>query len=309
MALPSLLLLIPAWAPGLSRMQHQAMHARRAHAAMLDDSLMDTFPSEQMSPVCVTELQLKAFQQLSMKEGSQLFWRYMSPEGKRDTGILRPSRRAYLVPPRYHELPTYAPLMRATKFAVVGALSIGEDQYQCRVRVWPATGGDRECAGGYMAAPPIEYIWRLTKQPRTRPSCYEDDPLQQGISTGPPFGGCWLVDDVRFDERFGNGGDDEGGAPAPPTPSDDNIVRIGLRRAAVSRTSLVTMKSSDRPVMLKLPSGVASVDELTAEKIKGYGADDLQAALEQLEVAIFGEHRQLLHMMGSTRIASTRIAC
>ena len=36
-----------------------------------------------------------------------------------------------------------------------------------------------------------------------------DDPMQQGISTGPPFAGCWLVDEVKRDDRWGRGPDDE----------------------------------------------------------------------------------------------------
>ena len=67
-----------------------------------------------------------------------------------------------------------------------------------------------------MVAPPIEYIWHLTLQPLSRPSCYEDDPMQLGISSGPPFGGCWLVDDVRLDERRGGGDDDRTVLPNGP---------------------------------------------------------------------------------------------
>lgn len=239
---------------------------------------LDIYPNQQMTPVRVTELQLEALQQGS----GRLFWRFMSPEGKRETGVLRPSRRPYLVPPKYADLPLFDPLMHSTRFEVIGALAVGHDRYQCRARVYPK-GGERECAGDPMPSPPLEYIWQLTKQPLVRPSCYEDDPLQQGISTGPPFGGCWLVDNVRLDERHGGGGGDR-----PPTnpKGGDNAQRkqLGLR---VRRGRALVMKSSDRPTIPELPGGVASVDGLSAEMIKGFDADDLQRALENLEVAIF----------------------
>lgn len=241
--------------------------------------LLEIFPTEQMSPVSVTELQLKAMQQ----GDGRLFWRFVSPEGKRATGTLRPSRRAYLVPPKYAELPLYAPLMYSRRCEVVGALSVDHDQYQCRCRVWPAMG-ERECAGEAMPAPPVEYIWRLTMQPLTRPTCYEDDPMQQGISTGPPFGGCWLVDEIQLDERFGGGGDaDRRPAPRPTGGASKQLVlRVGR-----ARSRQLAMASSDRPSLASLPAGLESVDGLTAEMLKGYGPADLQAAIEHLEVAIF----------------------
>jgi len=244
---------------------------------------MNTYPSETMSPVAVTNYQLRA-----MQEGNgRLYWRFVSPEGKRATGVLRPSRRAYMVPPKYAELPLYSPMMNARKFEVVGALNLGANRYQCRARVWPA-GGERECAGNAMDAPPVEYIWHLAKQPFYRPTCYEDDPMQQGISTGPPFGGCWLCDEVRLDERRGGGGG--GGLGVPSPPAGGGVQRRLPRLSVPARTRCpapVAMASSDRPAILDLPAGVGSVDDLTAEALKGFNADDLQAALEQLEVAIF----------------------
>jgi len=64
-----------------------------------------------------------------------------------------------------------------------------------------------------MALPPVEYIWRLALQPTHRPACYEDDPMQAGISTGPPWGGCWLTNQIEPDERWGSNGDSGDGAP------------------------------------------------------------------------------------------------
>jgi len=170
--------------------------------------LIDEYPTPSRTPIGVVQIQLLAMQQ----EDRRIFWRFVSPEGKRDTGILRPSRRAYLVPPLYHTLPVYAPLVGCQHFEIVGALRLDEAQYQCRARVWPAPV---EEPGG-LPSLPVEYIFRLALQPLVRPSCYEDDPLQQGISTGPPFGGCWLVDDVRLDDNWNGDNDSDEIAPKPP---------------------------------------------------------------------------------------------
>ena len=50
------------------------------------------------------------------------------------------------------------------------------------------------------------------------PRSYEDDPMQAGVSGGPPGKNCWLVDEVS---RCWDGGDDDGdgsrgGGPPPP---------------------------------------------------------------------------------------------
>ena len=49
------------------------------------------------------------------------------------------------------------------------------------------------------------------------PRSYEDDPMQAGISGGPPGKNCWMVDEVS---RCWDGGDDgdgsRGGGPPPP---------------------------------------------------------------------------------------------
>eukprot|EP00310_Coccolithus_braarudii_P025231 CAMPEP_0183338296 /NCGR_PEP_ID=MMETSP0164_2-20130417/5642_1 /TAXON_ID=221442 /ORGANISM="Coccolithus pelagicus ssp braarudi, Strain PLY182g" /LENGTH=240 /DNA_ID=CAMNT_0025508127 /DNA_START=40 /DNA_END=762 /DNA_ORIENTATION=+ len=193
-----------------------------ARVADAVEDVLEMYPSESMSPVRATEIQCLALQQ----GNGRVFWRFVSPEAKRATGILRrpqtegigPCHSPWLAPPDYGAQPLYMPLLGSRKFTVVGALAIGTELFQCRVRVWPA-GGERECAGGVVTAPPVEYIWQLALQPTVRPACYEDDPLQQGVSSGPPFGGCWLVDDVRLDDRWHGGeGDDNpmptGGGPA-----------------------------------------------------------------------------------------------
>lgn len=202
------------------------------HEPSESEKLEALYPTRALTPVRVCEIQLRALQ----LNNPRMVWRFSSPEAKRETGILRPSRYAYLVPPRYSEIPLFAPLVGALDFKIVGALSVSDCLYKCRVRVWPA-GGEREQAGEAMPAAPEHYIWRLALQPEVRPSCYEDDPLQQGISAGPPFGGCWLVDEVRRDDRWGRGNEDRplipaggGGAakrqPRPTRPARERALAI-----------------------------------------------------------------------------------
>lgn len=199
----------------------------RAHAAPpcmqltpVATLLNECYPHQSMAPSRVVELQCLALQQ----SGFRVFWRFVSPEGKRATGELTrgfPARHyPYLAPPKYENLPLYTPLIGAQRFELVGALVIDDVHYQCRVRVWPASS-ERECGYEAMPAPPVEYIWRLALQPKVRPTCYEDDPLQQGISSGPPFGGCWLVDEVTLDDRWSGSDDGDDGAPHGPTGDGD----------------------------------------------------------------------------------------
>ncbi len=171
------------------------------------------FPQEDLTPVEVVELQLCALQ----ASDARVYWRFVSPDLKRAIGIKKGyshnSRFPYLMPPELRKMPVYIPLLGASRFQVVGALATGESSYQVRARVWPA-GGERECGGEVMPAQPVEAVWRLALQPLVRPSCYEDDPMQMGVSTGPPFGGCWLADDVRLDDRWGGGDDGDARGPS-----------------------------------------------------------------------------------------------
>ena len=216
---------------GVVRVTQPIGRAATIHMRVTDGDLLDTFPSEKLTPSDVVGVHLEALQQSNYR----LFWRFLSPDCKRATGALRPSgdnRREYLAPPKYHEDPAYAPLLRNRKYAIVGALPIDEESYQCRVRVWPA-GGERECAGESVPASPVEYKWKVALQPVHRPVCYEDDPMQQGISTGPPFGGCWLVDSVKQDDRWND--DDRDRLPLAPLPGGGRARRKARRKVAVPR--------------------------------------------------------------------------
>ena len=173
-------------------------HAARAHGRhymmgmsepippSADSCSLPQWPTPEMQPVDVVRAQLYA-----MQEGNaQRFWRFVSPEGKRDTGRTIRARYPYIRPPLYSEMPTYAPLVHCRDFEMLSAVRIGvtgamqKPTYQVRARVWPALAhGERECGGGSITPAPIFYIFRLTLQPKERPVCYEDDPMQAGIST------------------------------------------------------------------------------------------------------------------------------
>ena len=268
------------------RVPHE-LEPRASKADLCANPLHEIFPTEELSPVEVTDLQLQALQQAD----ARFFWRFVSPEGKRATGVLRPARRPYLVPPQYADLPLYAPLVRSNKFEVIGALNVGETTdgrvlYQCRARVWPSTDGNRECSGGAMEAEPIEYIWHMAKQPLVRPVCYADDPLQQGISTGPPFGGCWLTDEVKLDRRWGNGGGGDETPKTPPPPPPRGRTRAVKVRRTLSPVMMAGM-SSDRPTILPLPKAIKDIDSITRAMLEGLSQEDLDITLENLENAIF----------------------
>lgn len=189
--------------------------------------LANTFPAQRLTPTRVVELQCLALQQ----ENFQVYWRFCTCEDKRETGLLRPGRRPYLHHPNYPKVPLFQPLVNCGDFEIVGALPISDSRYECRVRVWPA-GGERECAGEMIPYAPVVYIWQVALQPLTRPVCYEYDPLQQGISAGPPHAGCWLGDGIRRDDRWRGGGDDD---TTPIVPVGDGGERVLLDARALER--------------------------------------------------------------------------
>lgn len=221
-------------------------HAARAHGRhymmgmsepippSADSCSLPQWPTPEMQPVDVVRAQLYA-----MQEGNaQRFWRFVSPEGKRDTGRTIRARYPYIRPPLYSEMPTYAPLVHCRDFEMLSAVRIGvtgamqKPTYQVRARVWPALAhGERECGGGSITPAPIFYIFRLTLQPKERPVCYEDDPMQAGISTGPPFAGCWQTDKVVQDERRDDG--DQG--DEPPDGDGGGGEQLRARLAAILR--------------------------------------------------------------------------
>ena len=59
------------------------------------------------------------------------------------------------------------------------------------------------------------------------------------------------------------------------------------RRWAPPVVNPMMQMSSDRPAILNLPAGVESVDAITPEMLKGFSADDLEAAKQNLETSIF----------------------
>ena len=134
------------------------------------------------------------------------------------------SRGAYYAPPHFRDNDTYEPVVGCGRFSIIAGIehSADDDRWRrdrCtfRVRVWPS-GASEESVGDtsiLVAMPPQDYHWRLSKQPTTRPACYEDDPMQAGVSSGPPGSGCWMVDQVS---RSWNGGGGGGGSPHGGTP-------------------------------------------------------------------------------------------
>jgi len=187
------------------------------------------YPSPALSPWDVVASQISALQ----AEDNARTFRFASPECKRTTGKMkRMSVRTfsvphYFAPPTYRDMPTYEPVVGCGRFSVLAWVAHEEDEdlwrrRRCtfRIRVWPSGVASEGLVGDLrvpVASSPVEYHWRLTKQPAVRPACYEDDPMQAGISGGPPGKNCWMVDEVS---RCWDGGDDgdgsRGGGPPPP---------------------------------------------------------------------------------------------
>ena len=168
-------------------------------------------PSPNLTPIQTIEAQLSA---LSDCDDRRAF-RFASPELKRRIGS--PHRRTsgyirqkfYLAPPKFDELPGFAPLYGCIEYSVLGALALDDHLFHATTRVYTSDG----CS--------IDVAWKVEKQPERRPACYEDDPLQAGISAGPPGAGCWMIDSVRRGDggRDGaRGGDDGGGGDGVERP-------------------------------------------------------------------------------------------
>ena len=217
-------------------------HARSSVPRMSAETVAE-FPSPELSPTDVVTSQIVALQ----AEDDQRTFRFASPEGKRATGEMKRMSRHYYAPPHHKDNPVYEPVVGCSQFAIVAAL-LHEDvdrwrrrRCTCRVRVWPASVSGEEQIGDIggdvvripVAAPPIEYHWRLTKQPQVRPACYEDDPMQAGVSSGPPGRGCWMVDEVSrcWDGGDGGGGGRRGGDDTP----GGGGVAIVLERCAAEK--------------------------------------------------------------------------
>ena len=110
-------LLAMGYAPAATHFDAKHPSFSRAHRAsslvplmMSSSELKASYPHEEMPPWECVDRQLEALQH--GKDGLQIFWRFLSPEAKRATGILRPGRRPYLTRPNYETDPLYAPSPR-----------------------------------------------------------------------------------------------------------------------------------------------------------------------------------------------------
>jgi hypothetical protein len=101
-------------------------------------------------------------------------YNFASPSKKRITG---PRKKFDLI---VRNSAAYAPLVRLCRYEILGALPVGETDYHCRVRVWPAEGSKLR-----LLAPVLDYEWLLKR---------ESDSSIDYTSAG-----CWLVENVRPD--------------------------------------------------------------------------------------------------------------
>ena len=176
------------------------------------------YPCPSLPPTLVVEAQITALQD---GDAARAF-RFASPEGKRDTGVLRTYEGteslycgAYYSPPDYRSLRPYEPVVRCVQFEIIDSVELPAtawslEERMVRVRVWPS-GVFRSVIAGRsfsVGREPLDFNWFCALQPEVRPACYEDDPMQAGVAFGPPGAGCWLVDRVRRCKGGGGGGVD-----------------------------------------------------------------------------------------------------
>ena len=86
----------------------------------------------------------------------------------------------YFSPPTYRDMPTYEPVVGCGRFSVLAWVAHEEEEDQWRrrrctfrIRVWPSGIASEGLVGDLrvpVASPPLEYHWRLTKQPAVRPA-------------------------------------------------------------------------------------------------------------------------------------------
>jgi hypothetical protein len=91
--------------------------------------------------------------------------------------------------------PAYAPLVRLSRYAIVGVLPLSDSAVRCRVRVWPERATALQTAGPAVR----DYDWQLTREPES--------------SIDYTSAGCWMVENVRPDS-------------APRDVSRDEIARL-----------------------------------------------------------------------------------
>eukprot|EP00192_Tetraselmis_astigmatica_P015013 CAMPEP_0117656964 /NCGR_PEP_ID=MMETSP0804-20121206/5081_1 /TAXON_ID=1074897 /ORGANISM="Tetraselmis astigmatica, Strain CCMP880" /LENGTH=172 /DNA_ID=CAMNT_0005463393 /DNA_START=273 /DNA_END=791 /DNA_ORIENTATION=+ len=158
------------------------------------------FPSPTLSPVDVVESQLAAFKAGDVRRS----FRFASPSRSREASAQLQKFEALV-----RRSPAYQPLLGCSRYAVVGALPLGEDRYKCRVRVWPAGSSSAPFA---ISAPVVDFDWLLSHQPFP----VDEEGLKEGRGEGAgsrggehgqqeeeddPLAGlcCWLVDGLQPD--------------------------------------------------------------------------------------------------------------
>ena len=183
------------------------------------------YPSHTLSPTAVVESTLDA---LRCADNQRTF-RFCSPETKRALGVFRPRYlKPFWSPPDYSQIPSFARLVGCEKHTFRGTLEIHANECLCRTRVWTSQA-ERHF---------VDVAFFLSRQPLERPACYEDDPMQAGISAGPPGAGCWLVDGVRLDDG-GGGGD---GDPLDDGGDGGGMAKSSFREAEAAQMELLLQR-------------------------------------------------------------------
>ena len=174
----------------------------------------------------------------------------------------------YFSPPTYRDMPTYEPVVGCGRFSVLAWVAHEEEEDQWRrrrctfrIRVWPSGIASEGLVGDLrvpVASPPLEYHWRLTKQPAVRPAwCVAPPPAPSTRPARParPARSAWAPEPPAL-ACPGSYEDD----PKPnPIPNSNPIPTLTLTATRTTRCRLASLEGRTAAWSKSPPSAVPEV--------------------------------------------------
>ena len=154
----------------------------------------------------------------------------------------------YFSPPTYRDMPTYEPVVGCGRFSVLAWVAHEEEEDQWRrrrctfrIRVWPSGIASEGLVGDLrvpVASPPLEYHWRLTKQPAVRPAWCVAPPPAPSTRPARPARSAWAPEPPAL-ACPGSYEDD----PKPnPIPNSNPIPTLTLTATRTTRCRLASLE-------------------------------------------------------------------
>ena len=165
--------------PRRASIPRRASTPRRAASAADDEAALPRRPTPGAAPEDVVAAQMNA-----LRDGDVMrCFKFASPANKAVTGPWK--RFASMLQGN----PDYAPMVRCSRWAFVGAISPSEDRKVVRVRVFPAGGS----SAPFAIPPLLEYNFVLSRQPD-----YAADDDRRA------YANCWVTDSVVVADQAAN---------------------------------------------------------------------------------------------------------